>query len=368
MKKIGVTKRIGTLVVVGVVLISVSAFVLPSMAQNNVLSIGDIEVSLGSSIITPLLIHNATSVAGIDLYLTYDPAIVQVTAITVGDFDDSFGGFPLFDLTNAQNGSVRIAVAKIAGLSGDKIIANVELTAMALGGSDLTIDIALMTDDGGLELTGSTDDGTFTVSEAEPPIVKDPRVVPSIIPDDTDDEPLWGEVAEFSVNVSDESGIDEVTINLSSLGWTVSPMVNRSGLGAGVAVMFCIGNFTVDSTTWVPFNFSSNASNGTAGWNGTAYVPYCLPINATDIHGQANTSVCIQLTVMKNGDVTSDGAVNFGDGIRLINHYFYPGDTRYSLPSDTIADVTGDIAVNFGDGIRLINHYFYPADTRYILK
>jgi len=72
--------------------------------------------------------------------------------------------------------------------------------------------------------------------------------------------------------------------------------------------------------------------------------------------------------VMKNGDVTSDGNVDVGDGVRIINHYFNPTDPLYSLPSDTIADVTGDGNVDVGDGIRIQNHYFHPDDPNYILK
>jgi len=366
-------KKEKTILMVGIALVSVIALAVPAMAQeNNVISIGDVEAPPGGSITTPILIHNATNVATVHINLSYDPSVVNVTNAAKVDFSDIF----LFDNTHASEGYVRLNAIKFSGLSGDKTVANIELTAVGGAGtsSNLTISIIELSNPGGVFVDGSTSNGTFTIQETTPPIVINPRAEPMIIPDDTDNEPLWGELAELMVNVTDESGIASVTVNLSDLGWGVSPMVNQSrclqyGICApSVAVLTCIGNYSADGTTWVPFNFSTNASAGTTGWNGSAYVPFCLPVNATDIYGNSNTSVCINLTVMKNGDVTGDGKVMMGDGVRIINHVFYPGDPSYSLPSDTIADVTGDGKVMMGDGVRIINHVFYPQDPSYILK
>jgi len=192
------------------------------------------------------------------------------------------------------------------------------------------------------------------------PNVADPSVNLLVIPDDTDNDPRWGEIAALKVNVTDESGIGIVTINLSDQGWEVSEMANQSrcqqyGLcDPSVAVMFCIGNYSADSTIWVPFNFSTNASNGITSWNGTAYEPFCLPINATNVHGNANTSVCINLIVMKNGDVNENGVLNFGDVTYLANHMV---DTSgYESMQDSVGEVNGDSIVNFGDVTYLANH------------
>ena len=374
-------KKIEVISVVGIVLISVLAFAISAIAQqSNVISIGHVEAPQGQSVTTPILIKNAVNITVVELNLSYDPAIVNVTDATMSDdFNSNF----IFDNSHASDGYVYIKAynytvvgMSIPGVSGDATVANVELTAIGSAGtSDLNISILKLQDNAGNNVVGTTDNGTFTIQEdVNPPIVINPRAEPMIIPDDTDNEPLWGELAELMVNVTDESGIASVTVNLSDLGWGVSPMVNQSrclqyGIcSPSVAVLTCIGNYSADGTTWVPFNFSTNASAGTTGWNGSAYVPFCLPVNATDIYGNSNTSVCINLTVMKNGDVTSDGNVDVGDGVRIINHYFHSEDPRYSLPSDTIADVTGDENVDVGDGVRIINHYFHPEDQRYILK
>ena len=180
------------------------------------------------------------------------------------------------------------------------------------------------------------------------PILTNPNATPDVIPDDTDNVPLWGENSTLNVTVTDDSGIVSVTINLSAIGGLpVQPMTN------------------IEGNIW---SITTNASNGTAGWNGTAYVPYQLQVNATDISGKSNTSVSIELTVMKNGDVTGDGFVDLGDGIRLVNYDFSGHNPMYSFPSDTIADVTGDGIVDFGDGIRLVNYDFSGHDPSYILK
>ena len=179
-------------------------------------------------------------------------------------------------------------------------------------------------------------------------IVTNPSATPSLIPDDTDNAPGWGETTQLNVTVTDDSGILNVTINLSQIGGSsVQPMRK------------------IEGDIW---SVTTNASAGTAGWNGTAYVPYHLQVNATDIHGNSNTSVSIELMVMKNGDVTGDGFVDDGDGIRLMNHDYYPEDPRYGILSDTVADVTGDGIVDDGDGIRLMNHDYYPEDPHYMLK
>jgi hypothetical protein len=228
---------------------------------------------------------------------------------------------------------------------------------MSAGSSPLNLTVVSLSD-GTAEIPRDVINGTFTVlSDTEPPVVVNPAANPAVIPDDTDDNPTWGEVAELTVNVTDESGIDTVTINLSDLGWDVSPMVNQSEHGPGVAVMFCSGNYSAGSTEWILFNFSTNASNGTANWNGTAYVPYCLPVNATDFYGHSNSSICITLTVMKNGDVDENGVVNLNDGIYIANYaLLVPG---YVLKPQ-LADVDESHGPpNLNDGIYLANHALF---------
>jgi hypothetical protein len=166
-----------------------------------------------------------------------------------------------------------------------------------------------------------------------PPVATDPSASPLIIPEDTDSDPRWGETSNLSVTVTDESVIASVTIDLSSIGGSaVQPMTNTGG------------------DVWT---VSTAAAIGTAVWNGTAYEPHYLQVNATDITGKSNTSASVELLVMKNGDVDENGGVNLDDAVYLANYaLLVPG---YDLVPG-VADVDGSGAANLDDAVYLANH------------
>jgi len=221
----------------------------------------------------------------------------------------------------------------------------------------------------------SIGDAGASDSDNKPPIVANPTVDPLIIPEDTDNEPLWGELAELMVNVTDESEIKNVTVNLSAIGGgSKEPMAMGGGSGGGsgsgvrLAVMFNIGNYTENNlpaneapALWTVYNYTINTSVGTARWNETSgtYEPYYLQVNATDRYNNSNTSVSIELIVMKNGDVmpyNGDGKVDFmHDALYLVRHT--KGVPGYENIRDNIADVTGDGKVDFmHDALYLVRH------------
>ncbi len=180
------------------------------------------------------------------------------------------------------------------------------------------------------------------ILDTAPPSVANPSSNQSDIPDDTDNIPLWGETARLNVTVTDESNISSVTINLSEIGGLAAkPMVNIGG--------------SIYSTT----------TNATAG---TPPRLYNLTVNATDIYGNSNTSVRIQLKVMKNGDTTGNGVVDIGDALRLANNVSYPAYYPYYLYSIYVAEVTGNGKINIGDALRLANNVSYPGNPAYILR
>jgi hypothetical protein len=170
-----------------------------------------------------------------------------------------------------------------------------------------------------------------------PPEVANPYAVPSVIPEDTDNNPLWGEVANLSVVVTDDDAIVSVTIDRSLLGGSAEQPMTRIG----------------GSDQWYVL---TNASVGTAGWNGSAYVPYLLQVNATDQKGASNNSMSIELLVMKNGDVDENGATNLDDASYLANWALHvPG---YDLVPE-VADVDGSGAANLDDAIYLANYAMF---------
>jgi hypothetical protein len=181
--------------------------------------------------------------------------------------------------------------------------------------------------------------------DTEAPVVTNATASPLVIPDDTDDDPTCfgtncSELSMLNVTVNDESAIALITINLSQIGGSeAAEMTNISGTDIWTVI--------------------TNASNSTAGWNGTAYVPYELRVNATDEYGNSNVSVCIELRVMKNGDVQpydGDGTVDFmHDALYLVrNTLNVPG---YADIRENIADVTGDCEVDFmHDALYLVRN------------
>ncbi|NMX22072.1 hypothetical protein C5S30_06505 [ANME-1 cluster archaeon GoMg4] len=184
---------------------------------------------------------------------------------------------------------------------------------------------------------------SFTTQEeggdTDAPVVTNPTADPQTIPEDTDDNPTcfgtpYSELSQLNVTVTDESAIASVTIDLSSIGGSaVQAMTNTGG------------------DVWA---VSTNASAGTDGWTGTAYVPYQLQVNATDEHGLSNTAVSIPLTVMKNGDVNEDGAVSGIDAM-FISQYLagVRPASDLNLPN---AEVSGDCTVSGIDAMFISQH------------
>jgi hypothetical protein len=175
-----------------------------------------------------------------------------------------------------------------------------------------------------------------------PSVVSSPSSNQSSLPTDTDNNPLWGETARLNVTVTDDVGVASVTVDLSEIG------------GAQDAVMMNIGG-----------NVYSAVTNASAS---TSPKLYNLTVNATNIFGNSNSSVSIQLKVMKNGDCTGNNIVNIGDALRLANNVSYPGNTVYALNSPYVCEVTGNGMINIGDALRLANNVSYPGNMDYILK
>lgn len=337
-------KKLETLALVG--LLMGVLLVYPALAQTTTVSIEDIQVGPGGSATVPIYIYNVTDPDGVgtvQLDLAYDSSVVEITST-----DDSNTDFDFVTLNiNNTIGKFTVggSVIGLDGPTGDVRIIDVTFSAIGSVGEGCPLDITVIvlkdTTAEQNDIPHEVDDGTFTILEEAEPIVADPAAEPLVIPDDTDNDPGWGELAELMVNATDESGIATVTIDLADLGWGTKTMLN-------------IGNYTKDTTLWLQFNYSTNATVGTTSWNGAEYMPFCLPVNATDIHGNSNTSLCISLTVMTNGDVNEDGTLNFGDVTYLANNVV--GTTGYESMEDSVAEVNGDTLVNFGDVTYLANH------------
>jgi len=185
-------------------------------------------------------------------------------------------------------------------------------------------------------------DSIMVIKDTILPAVTDPSSNQSSLPTDTDNTPLWGESARLNVTVNDNARVNSVTVDLSEIG------------RARDTVMMNIGGDIYSAVT--------NASASTPA------KLYNLTVNATDASGNSNTSVSIQLKVMKNGDCTGNNFVDIGDALRLSNNVSHPGDPAYGLSNRYVCEVTGNEVVNIGDALRLANNVSYPGISDYILK
>ncbi|RXE57121.1 hypothetical protein ABH15_03070 [Methanoculleus taiwanensis] len=165
---------------------------------------------------------------------------------------------------------------------------------------------------------------------AAPPVCPSPAASPDTIPTDTDGSAGWGESAALSVNVTGESTITSVTVNLSSIGGSASAAMAASG---------SVWSLSTNATTASPFS-------------GGAYQPVNLTVTATDAGGRTNTTVIV-LTVITNGDVNEDASVNLHDAYYLARSVLgVPGYTMHT----NVADVSGDGAASLFDAVYLARH------------
>jgi len=340
----------GMPVILVIALIAVSAVLLlpVTVAQQATVAIDDGSAAPTEEDIVSIMINDVpVDIMTADVTLTYNSSVVHVMSVSNGQFDN------LGSTINNGTGSTRIIAYQGASapLTGNVKLCDVTLKAVGSAGASSPLTITVTRLEAGDEsvITATADNGTFTISEEEeniPPIVTNASADPLVIPEDTDNEPLWGELAELMVNATDESGIANITI-----------AVNLSSVGKEVVWMAMIGNFTVGETEWGIFNCTTNASVGTAGWNETSgtYEPYCLQVNATDIYGNSNTSVCINLTVMKNGDVSGNGVVTLYDASYISKWYL--GKEGFETIIEGVADVSGNGAVTLYDASYISKWY-----------
>jgi hypothetical protein len=255
-----------------------------------------------------------------------DPVTFYITVENLGNNSDTYQLSKITETDFAQLSKTSVSLGV-----GESEVVELNVSDSSLGSYNTTVSATSAHASNELTVTTIVSE----VDDTEPPIVTTPTAEPYVIPVDTDNNPLWGELANLSVVVVDESEVVSVTVDLSAVGGSSEQPMTRIG----------------GSNVW---NVSTNAPVGTTGWNGSAYVPHLLPVNATDEYNNSNTSVSIELLVMKNGDVNGEGSLDFADVTYLANHVV--GRLGYENMQDTLADVNGDGKVDFADVTYLANH------------
>jgi len=302
-----------------------------------VISIGDVSALYGENVTTPIIISNITNVGIADIFLSYNQSVVHVIAVNDSDFD-------VLDSTiDNSSGLTRIGALQTIsqGLNGEVRLANITLKAVGGGGESCTLNLTIneLKEASSDEITipATMYNGTFTIVEITPPVVTNPAASPPSIPEDTDFEPRWGETSQLNITVTDDCDVASVTINLSSIGGPPDQPVTR----------------IPGTDIWT---VTINASVGTALCYNESYIPHNLTVCATDIFGNVNTSVSIQLEVILNGDVSENGEVSLYDALCIRKYVF--GKPGFETSNERVGEVSGNGVVTLFDSMYLSKHVF----------
>jgi hypothetical protein len=116
-----------------------TATVVPS---STTVSIENVTVAPGESIVVPITIENVSNVGSCQLTLSYDPDVVMVSNASQSDFDSLFT-----NLEDAASGSISILAYQTSnpGLDGDVIVAEVTFMTVGNGGSSTPLDLEVTT-------------------------------------------------------------------------------------------------------------------------------------------------------------------------------------------------------------------------------
>lgn len=300
-----------------------------------IIEIGDVGALPGETVTAPIMIRSAPNVGTVDIILGYNRSVVHVIAASESDFD-----FMDAAIDNSSGTTRFIAFQMTSpGLNGGVKIANVTLMAVGSGAESTALNISIieLKDAGPYEIPipAVEHNGTFTVWETAPPVVVNPTANPPALPEDTDFYPGWGETSQLNVTVTDESDVERVTINLSSIG------------GLPDQPMTCIAG----TDTWT---VTVNASVGSAMYNGS-YRSHNLAVSAVDALGNVNMSAAVlPLIVILNGDVSENGEVTVYDAMYIAKHILNrPG---FEIMDDGIGEVSGNGVVTSYDAMYLAKH------------
>ncbi|MEA3281418.1 MAG: Ig-like domain-containing protein [Euryarchaeota archaeon] len=290
------------------------------------ISIENVTVSPGESIVVPIMVYYVTNLGGCELNMTYNESVVHVTDVTPGELDllvSTFDNGSGWMYANAINAS---------GLDGDIVFAYINLTAVGSKGDASLMDITVkdLFDVSYDKITHRVIDGTFTVeADTEPPMVTDASASRDTMLNDNGRPRSPGtNVTVLNVTVIDEEGgVANVTIDLSSIGRSpVQPMERITG-----------------TDVWT---VTTNATDG-------VNLTHQLAINATDNEGNYNNTVAIELTVLRRGDVCRDDIID-GNDVMYIARYLAGLEPECSSPLAEmvlVGDVVGTSRDPEGDGI-----------------
>ena len=285
-KKMSKWKKSASMLAAVLMLVSVFAAVIPGAANP------DLSVSIGSGEAAPdgtttvlITINNiydripaTDNITSVGIYLYFDPDVVHFEGAVAGS------GLALYHTPPATanaNGEATMGGMNYLGEPGNDIdFATVTLKAVGNETENCTLGLwveMIFANAAGALTPVPVVNGTFTVSDSTPPSVTSPSADPIMIANDTTSTSV------ITVYVSDLSDISNVTVNLSSIGGDPE-FVLENGAEGGI------------------FNGTIVADTSVLCW-------HYLPVNATDIYGNSNTTEVIAIDVVEPVHVYIENAV-----------------------------------------------------------
>jgi parallel beta-helix repeat protein len=123
-------------------------------------SIASQTVTSGSNVTVPIMANNITNLAAYTISLTYNPAVVVVNGVGAG----ALGG--VFATINNATGVTLMSALSTTPQSGNVTVANVVLRAIGTAGqtSPLNLTVTTLSDNNGVTIQATVNNGTFTIS------------------------------------------------------------------------------------------------------------------------------------------------------------------------------------------------------------
>ena len=305
----------------------------PTPTPTPIVSIGNFTSTPGETVSAPILINNVRNYGTGTVSITYNPLVVQVTAIE----NSSYSTVVSSNIDNSL-GTACISAWNTTGVSGDIIFAYVTFKAVGPEGSttSLNLTVSEIEDIYYNDIPAHTVKGSFKIKEGIPPLVGNPTATPSIILNDNGRARVPGtNVSQLNVSIADASGVCSVTINLTPI---LGPGHDRVPMSLIEGNNKC-GIWSVTTTA----NYDPGVGK-----------THCLHVNATDIFGNSNTDKCILLTVLRRGDVVCNNRVDIGDA-------YYIARYTVGLAPEPNEFVAGVVPADSYDGVDM-------SDALYIAR
>jgi len=138
-------------------IVALLAFSPPAIAASPTISI-DSYRRCKFNVIVPVKVLNANAVAGGSIKISFNPSIINVQAVTSGQFDT------LTSNVDNANGSVHVAASRVDAIDVEKaVLANISFVGVAEGSTSLNIQNASLNFEDGNMTIPETADGSITV-------------------------------------------------------------------------------------------------------------------------------------------------------------------------------------------------------------